>query len=62
MNDGKTGFIVFASKKQLEKCMTTSIDVNGTTITCSPIIKYLGAWLDQHMKLHDHIVKNVGLL
>ena len=26
-------------------------------INCSPIIKYLGAWLDQHMQLHDHIVK-----
>ena len=57
MNDGKTEFIMFASKKQLEKCVTTSIDVNSTTVNCSPIIKYLGAWLDQHMQLQDHIVK-----
>ena len=30
---------------------------NGTVVNCSPIIKYLGAWLGQHMQLHDHIVK-----
>ena len=48
---------MFASKKQLEKCVTTSIDVNSTAVNCSPIIKYLGAWLDQHMQLCGHIVK-----
>ena len=57
MNDGKTEFIMFASKKQQEKCVTTSIDVKSTIVNCSPIIKYLGAWLDQHMQLCDHIVK-----
>ena len=59
MNDGKIEFIMFASKKQIAKFVTTTIDVNGTTVNCSLIIKYLGAWLDQHMQLHDHIVKNV---
>ena len=48
---------MFASKKQLEKCVTTNIDVNGMTKNYSPINKYLGEWLDQHMQLHDHIVK-----
>ena len=62
MNDGKTEFIMFTSKKQLEKCVTTNIDVNGITINCSSIIKYLGTWLDQHMQLHDYIEKNAGLL
>ena len=62
MNDGKREFIMFASKKQLDKCVTTNIDVNGMTVNCSPIIKYLGAWLDQHMQLCDHILKNAGLL
>ena len=56
MNNRKTELIMFASKKQLEKCVTTSIDMNGTTVNCSLIIKYLGAWLDQHMQLCDHIV------
>ena len=57
MNDGKTEFIMFASKKQTEKCVTTSIDVNNTTVNCSPTIKYLGAWLDQHLQLKEHILK-----
>ena len=48
---------MFISKKQLEKCVTTNIDVSGETVNCSPIIKYLRAWLDQHMQLHDHIMK-----
>ena len=57
MNNGKTEFIMFASKRQLGKCVTTSIDMNNTTLNCSPIIKYLGAWLDQHMQLSEHIIK-----
>ena len=57
MNDGKTEFIMFATKRQLVKCVTTSIDVNNTTVNCSPIIKYLGAWLDQHLQLNEHIIK-----
>ena len=57
MNDGKTMFIMSASKRQLEKFVTTSIDVNNTTVNCSPIIKYLGAWLDQHLQLSEHIIK-----
>ena len=48
---------MFASKRQLEKCVTTSIGVNNTTVNCSPIIKYLGAWLDQHLQLSEHIIK-----
>ena len=54
---GRLMFIMFASKTQLEKCVTTSMDVNNTTVNCSPIIKYLGAWLDQHMQLSEHIIK-----
>ena len=61
MNDDKTEFIMFASKRQLEKCVTTSIDVNNTTVNCSPTIKYLGALLDQHLQLSQHIIKNVEL-
>ena len=57
MNEAKTKFIMFASKRQLEKCVTTSMDVNNTTVNCGPIIKYLGAWLDQHMQLSEHIIK-----
>ena len=54
MNDDKTEFIMFASKRQLEKCVTTSIDVNNTIVKCSPTIKYLGVLLDQHLQLSQH--------
>ena len=57
MNDDKTEFIMFATRRQLEKCVTTSIDVNNTTVNCSPTIKYLGALLDQHLQLSQHIIK-----
>ena len=57
MNNEKTEFIMFASKRQLEKCVTTRIDVNNTSVNCSPIIKYLGVLLDQHLQLSQHIIK-----
>ena len=57
MNDDKTEFIMFASKRQLDKCETTSIDVNNTIVKCSPTIKYLGALLDQHLQLSQHITR-----
>ena len=37
MNNGKTEFIMFRSKYQLNKCVQ-SVDV----------IRYLGAWMDKH--------------
>ena len=57
MNDDKTEFIMFASKRQLEKCEITSIDVNNTIVKCSPTIKYLGPLLDQHLQLSQHIIR-----
>ena len=32
MNDSKTEFIMFASRKMLQKCVTTELDVNGSDI------------------------------
>ena len=55
MNDSKTKFIMFASGQMLQKCVTTELDVNGSDIQQSSIIKYLGAWLDQHLQLVHHI-------
>ena len=55
MNDNKTEFIMFASSQMLQKCVTTELGVNGLDIQQSNIIKYLGAWLDQHLQLVNHI-------
>ena len=49
MNDHKTEFIMFGSKVQLAKCITNSININGTEVQRSEVLKYLGAWLDQHL-------------
>ena len=55
MNDSKTEFIMLASRQMLQKCVATELDVNGSDIQQSNIIKYLGAWLDQHLQLVHHI-------
>ena len=46
MNNGKTEFIMFGSKVQLAKCITNSININGTEVQRSEVIKYLGlGWM-----------------
>ena len=55
MNNGKAEFIMFGSKVQLAKCITNSININGTEVQRSEVIKYLGAWLDQNLTLTEHV-------
>ena len=55
MNDGITEFIMFRSKIQLAKCITNSININGTEVQKSEVTKYLGAWLDQNLTLTEHV-------
>ena len=55
MNNGKTDFIMFGSKLQLAKCITNSININGTEVQRSEVRKYLGAWLDQNLTLTEHV-------
>ena len=43
MNATKTGFIMFGSKKQLQKCTTKTLKVNDDMVPTSETIKYLGA-------------------
>ena len=45
----------------LSKCITTNIDVNGYTIDRSIMEKYLGAWLDQELKLKQQITNKCRL-
>ena len=55
LNEAKTEFIYFFWPSQLGKCTTTTIDVNGETITRSSITKYLGAHLDSALNFKQHI-------
>jgi hypothetical protein len=57
MNSAKTEFIYFAGKQQLTKCSVDSIDVNSVIVMRNPCIKYLGAWLDQELKMKKHVTE-----
>ena len=58
MNATKTEFIMFGSKKQLQKCTTKTLKVNDDKmVPTSETVKYLGAWLDQHLSFKTCIKK-----
>ena len=55
VNDGNTEFIIFGSKVQLGKSITNIININGTGVQRSEVIKYLGAWLDKNLTFTGHV-------
>ena len=55
MNDAYTEYIQFGSRQQLAKCTCDHIDVNGTVVSRSDFIKYLGANLDTFVSMKQHI-------
>ena len=57
MNDSKTKFIMLGGRQQLKKCTAKSINVNGSTVERSAIVKYLGAWFDENLNMKKHITK-----
>ena len=55
MNSAKTDFIFIGSRQQLVKCKTTSILASDEIIQWSPIIKYLGALIDERLSFKQFI-------
>ena len=55
MNASKTEFILFGSKQQIKKCLTTSMLVNDERIDKTSLVKYLGVFLDENVTLKDQI-------
>ena len=55
MNSSKTDFILFRSTWSLQKCTTNSINANDVEVKCSGCIRYLGALLDSHLNIAQHI-------
>ena len=55
MNDSKSEFIYFGWPSQLEKCITTEININGETIQRSNSTKYLEAYMDSKLDFKEHI-------
>ena len=55
MNESKTKFIYFGWPSQLDKCITTTINVNREEIERASATKYLGAYLDNKLDFKEHI-------
>ena len=55
MNDAKTEYIQFGSRWQQTKCTCDSIDVNGTIVSRTESIKYIGVNLDWFLSMKEHI-------
>ena len=55
MNSAKTYFIFIGSRQQLVKCKTTSILASDMIVQRSPIIKYLGALIDERLSFKQFI-------
>ena len=56
MNNTKTEFLLFGSRKNLSKCVSQGLDVNGEWIHVSEFIKYLGVYLDRSLSMGNHII------
>ena len=55
MNNAKTEVLLIGSQPQLNKCVTLALNVNGTMVQISRMIKYLGAFLDNGLSFKHHI-------
>ena len=55
MNPSRTEFSLSDSRQQTAKCTVTDINVVSEEIARSHLLKYLSAWLDQHLSFKDHV-------
>ena len=55
MNNAKTEVLLIGSQSQLNKCVTLALNVNGTMVQISRMIKYLGTFLDNGLSFKHHI-------
>ena len=61
MNCSKTELILLGSRQQVQKCVTTHINVYGDEEHRSNIIKYLGAWMVEQLTVKQHITNKCRL-
>ena len=55
LNMDKTEFIAFGTRQQLNKLCFNEINVCGETIRAVPTVRNLGVYLDQELKMKDHV-------
>ena len=57
MNPSRTELIYIGSETQLGKCDKNPISVCSDSVSCSPCIRLLGAWIDQELSLANMLLK-----
>ena len=57
MNTAKTELVIFGVRAQLAKTNISSIDVAWDVVDQSIVVKYLGAYLDEQLKLDKHVTE-----
>ena len=57
MNTAKTELVIFGASAQLAKTNIPSIDVIGDVVDRSMVVKYLGAHLNEQLKLDKHVTE-----
>ena len=55
MNNAKTEVLLIGSQSQLNKCVTSALNVNGTMVQIGRMIKYMGTFLDNGLSFKHHI-------
>ena len=55
MNPSKTKYIYFGNQQQLKKCSEKDINIASDLIVRSPIIHYLGMWMDESLTYKEHV-------
>ena len=54
-------FILFGSNVQLGKCITTSLNACGTSVSKSDVVRYLGTCFDKMLNFHQHVQQKCKL-
>ena len=54
-NNAKTEVLLIGSQSQLNKCVILALNVNGSMVQISKMIKYLGTFLDNGLSFKHHI-------
>ena len=55
MNKSKMELVYFGGSRQLDKCITNTININGEDIQWSHFTIYLGVYLDSILSFKEHI-------
>ena len=55
LNESKTEFIIFGTKKQVSKVLKHSINVGGDHIEGKKVVRNLGSMFDSELKMVHHV-------